>query len=91
MLLTQRISPRLMDALMLLAGFDSQKTDEPKSEDDPHNLFEAVYEDRIEGDFSDRAHPRSLHNWLETYPLVRRAALAGLALGTVKLLQAWRS
>jgi NAD(P)-dependent dehydrogenase (short-subunit alcohol dehydrogenase family) len=88
MLLTQRISPRLMDALMLLAGFDSQKTDEPKSEDDPHNLFETVYEDRIEGDFSDRAHPRSFHNWLETYPLIRRAVLAGLALGIARLLRA---
>ena len=92
MLLTQRVSPRLMDALMLLAGFDSQKTDEPKSEDDPHNLFEAVDEDRIEGDFSDQAHPRSLHNWLETtYPLLRRTALAGLiTLGAAKLLRARR-
>jgi len=93
MLLTQRISPRLMDALMLLAGFDSQKTDEPKSEDDPHNLFEAVDEDRIEGDFSDRAHSRSFNNSLETtYPLVRRTAIAGLiTLGAMKLLRARRS
>jgi hypothetical protein len=91
MLLTQRISPRLMDALMLRGGFDSQKTDEPKSKDDPHNLFEAVDEDRIEGDFSDRAHPRSLHNWLERHPLVRRTALASMALGAAKLLRARRS
>jgi NAD(P)-dependent dehydrogenase (short-subunit alcohol dehydrogenase family) len=90
MLLTQRISPRLMDALMLRAGFDSQKTDEPKSEDDPHNLFEALDEDRIEGDLSDRAHPRSLHNWLERHPLVRQAALASIALGAAKLLRARR-
>jgi hypothetical protein len=93
MLLAQRISPTLMDALMLLAGFDSQKTDEPKSDDDSHNLFEAVDEDRIEGDFSDRAHPRSLYNRLETtYPPVRRTALAGLiTLGAIKLLRARRS
>jgi short-subunit dehydrogenase len=91
MLLTQRISPRLMDRLMLYAGFDSQKTDEPKHEDDPHNLFEALDEHRIEGDFSDRSHSRSLHNWLETHPLVRRAVLAGMALGTAKLLRTWRS
>jgi len=88
MLLTQRLSPRLMDALMLLAGFDSQKTDEPKSEDDPHNLFGAVDDYRIEGDFSDRAHPRSLYNWLERHPLVRQAALASIALGAAKLLRA---
>src|SRR3954451_14283184 len=76
-LLTQRISPRLMDRLMLHTGFGSQKTDEPKHEDDPHNLFKAIDDDRIEGDFSDRSHSRSLHNWLETHPLVRRAVLAG--------------
>jgi len=82
-----------MDALMLLAGFDSQKNDEPKSEDDPHNLFEILDEDRIEGDFSDQAHPSSLHNWLETtYPLVIRTALASLiTLGAAKLLRARRS
>lgn len=77
---------------MFLAGFDSQKTDEPKPEDDPHNLFKAVDEARIEGDFSDRAHPRSLHSWLETtYPLVTRTALAGLiTLGAIQLLRARR-
>jgi NAD(P)-dependent dehydrogenase (short-subunit alcohol dehydrogenase family) len=93
MLLTQRISPRLMDALMLLAGFDSQKTDEPKSEDEPHNLFKAVDEDRIEGDFSDRARSRSFNSSLETtHPLVRRTAIAGLiTLGAMKLLRARRS
>jgi len=81
-----------MDTLMLHVGFDSQKTDEPKSEDDPHNLFEVVDDDRIEGDFSDRSHSRSLHNWLETtYPLGRRAALAGLiTLGVAKLLRGRR-
>jgi short-subunit dehydrogenase len=91
MLLTQRISPRLMDRLMLHTGFGSQKTDEPKHEDDPHNLFKAIDDDRIEGDFSDRSHSRSLHNWLETHPLVRRAVLAGIALGTAKLLRTRRS
>jgi NAD(P)-dependent dehydrogenase (short-subunit alcohol dehydrogenase family) len=93
MLLTQRISPRLMDALMLLAGFDSQKTDEPKSADEAHNLFEAVDEDRIEGDFSDRAHSSSLHNRLETtHSMLRRTAIAGLvALVAMKLLRARRS
>ncbi len=93
MLLTQRISPRLMDALMLLAGFDSQKTDEPKSADEAHNLFEAVDEDRIEGDFSDRAHSSSLHNRLETtHPMLRRTAIAGLVtLVAMKLLRARRS
>ena len=88
MLLTQRLSPGLMDAIMLRAGFDSQKTDEPKPENDPDNLFEPVEDNRIEGDFSDRAHPRSLYNWLEMHPLAQRAAIAAIALGTMGLLRA---
>jgi hypothetical protein len=35
MLLTQRLSPRLMDAVMVRGGFGSQMTDEPKSAADP--------------------------------------------------------
>src|SRR5215208_4341382 len=38
LLLTQRVSPRLMDALMVRGGFGSQMTDEPKSTADPEAL-----------------------------------------------------
>src|SRR5919199_1534579 len=81
-LLNQRISPSMMDALLLRIGFAAQKTDEPKPEQAPDNLFGAIpgY-DRIEGDFSDQALSRSAYNWLELHPLVRRLALAGTALG----------
>ncbi len=89
MLLTQRLSPGLMDAIMLREGFDSQKTDEPKPENAPDNLFEPLVDNRIEGDFSDRAHPRSLYNWLKTHPLMQRAAFAAIALGMMGLLRTW--
>ena len=39
MLLTQRLSPHLMDAIMVRGGFGSQMTDEPKSTADPDGLF----------------------------------------------------
>ena len=82
MLLLQRLSPRLMDALVQRVGFRTQQTDEPKGEDAPDNLFAPVpgY-DHVEGDFSALATPRSLYNWLEMHPLVRRGAVAGLAAG----------
>src|ERR671916_1055587 len=38
----QQISPRLLDALLERFGFEVHYTDEPKSEDDPDNLFEPV-------------------------------------------------
>jgi hypothetical protein len=86
MILNQRLSPRLMDAFLLRTGFDSQKTDEPKPEGGPDNLFGPIEgQDRTEGDFGDRAHPRSYYNWLETHPAARRGLLAGLALGAAAL------
>jgi NAD(P)-dependent dehydrogenase (short-subunit alcohol dehydrogenase family) len=69
MILTQRLSPRLMDALMLRAGFDSQRTDEPKPEDAPDGLFGPVEGyDRTEGDFDAESLSRSLSTWLDTHP-----------------------
>ena len=89
MLATQRLSPRLMDALLLRGGFAIQETDEPKSEHAPNNLFAPVPGDnRVEGDFSDQATPRSPATWLELHPAGRRGSLAGTALGTVALLVA---
>jgi NAD(P)-dependent dehydrogenase (short-subunit alcohol dehydrogenase family) len=55
-LLAQRISPELVDAYMLKSGFDSQYTNEPKSENAPSNLFEPISSyDKIHGDFGDKA------------------------------------
>lgn len=81
---TQRLSPRLLDRLIEPTGFTLQRTDEPKSEQAPNNLFApmAGY-DQVEGDFSDQARERSYATWLATHPLGRWGALAGAALGAV--------
>lgn len=85
---TQKISPLLMDALMQVAGFETQKTDEPKAVTDPNNLFAPIAgQNRVEGDFGHIALKRSLYNWLGRHPMTRRA-LAGTALGVVTLLSA---
>jgi NAD(P)-dependent dehydrogenase (short-subunit alcohol dehydrogenase family) len=69
MLLTQRFSPRLMDAIMVRGGFGSQMTEEPKSSADPDGLFAPMEgQDRAEGDFSEQALPRSRLTWLDTRP-----------------------
>jgi hypothetical protein len=38
----QRLSPELVDSLLLLVGFPLQRSDVPKSEDAPNNLYEPV-------------------------------------------------
>jgi hypothetical protein len=82
MLLTQRLSPRLMDALMVRGGFGSQMTDEPKSSADPDGLYAPMKgQDRVEGDFSEQALPRSRLTWLDTHPLLRWSlGVAGAAM-----------
>ena len=85
----QNLSPRLLDAVLERFGFGLHYTDEPKSADAPDTLFGPVGDqNKSEGSFGDRAHPQSLYNWLELRPGVRRAALAGAALGTLALLRA---
>lgn len=91
MLLTQRLAPRLLDALLLRTAFKGQKTNEPKPESAPNNLYGPVggY-DRVEGDFSAQAHATSVANWLDLHPTVSQV-IAGAALGTVAVMAAVRA
>jgi NAD(P)-dependent dehydrogenase (short-subunit alcohol dehydrogenase family) len=60
----QRLSPELVDALLLAIGFGFQLSDEPKSPQDPNNVYETVpQESRIDGDFTKWVVP-SLSDWL---------------------------
>lgn len=84
MLLGQRLSPSLMDAVMARAGFAGQQTDEPRSESAPDAVFGPVEgQDREEGDFSKGARSRSLSTWLDTHPAAKRGLAAGTALAAL--------
>src|SRR5215207_8381536 len=84
----QQISPRLPDALLRRFGFGVHYTDEPKTEDDPDNLFGPVQGlDTVEGSFGHRAHPRSLYNRLELHPALKRATALGAALAALAILR----
>jgi NAD(P)-dependent dehydrogenase (short-subunit alcohol dehydrogenase family) len=87
-ILSQALSPRLVDVLLRVRGFEVHYTGEPKPEDAPDNLFEPIdgY-NTVEGSFRDRAHPRSLYNWLELHPTVKRGAVAGMAIGALGALR----
>jgi NAD(P)-dependent dehydrogenase (short-subunit alcohol dehydrogenase family) len=82
MLLGQRLSPRLMDALMVRGGFGSQMTDQPKSAADPDGLFAPMEgQDRAEGEFGEQALHRSYLTWLDTRPALKWSiGVAGLAM-----------
>ncbi|MBW4469911.1 MAG: SDR family oxidoreductase [Stenomitos rutilans HA7619-LM2] len=80
----QRLSPALVDSFLVLAGFQGQKTNELKSEDAPHNLYEPVPEhDRVEGDFGNLEVP-SVTDWLDRHPAIGWG-VAGTAVGAAVL------
>src|SRR5215216_6701121 len=88
MILGQRLSPHLMDALMLFGGFGSQMTDEPKPEGGADGLFGPMEDqNRAEGDFGDQTLSSSLSTWLDTHPVVKRGIVAGAALGVAAALR----
>ena len=88
MILGQRLSPRLMDAIMLHGGFESQMTDEPKPENAPDALFGPVEdEDRAEAEFGGQTLSRSLTTWLDTHPVAKGGLVASAALGIAAALR----
>ncbi len=80
MLLSQRLSPRLMDAFMGPMGYRWQQTDEPKPEGAPDYLFGPLEsDDRIEGSLGKWSVSRSLSTWLDTHPAAKAGLMAATA------------
>ena len=85
--LLQRISPPLVDSLLLLVGFKLQHSSEPKSEDASNNFYQPVAEDdRVNGDYGHLVIP-SVSDWLEKNPVLQWGAIAGTAALTLLLAQ----
>ncbi|MUG96403.1 SDR family NAD(P)-dependent oxidoreductase [Scytonema sp. UIC 10036] len=86
----QRVSPELVDSILALIGFAGQRTNEPKSEDAPDNLYAPVPEyDRVKGDFDQLTIPTFL-DWLDMNPPLKWGAVTFAALGVAALLGGWR-
>ncbi len=69
-----------MDTLLNQIGFQLQHTKEPKSQDAPDNLFEAIPDNRIEGYFSDQA-PQSYSTKMQINPTAKWGTVASILLG----------
>ncbi|MBE9199170.1 MULTISPECIES: SDR family oxidoreductase [unclassified Nodularia (in: cyanobacteria)] len=88
--LLQRVSPELVDAILLAIAFPGQRTNEPKSEDAPDNVFTAIpgY-DRIEGDFRNLSIPSFL-DWWDMNPTLKWGAVALGVVSVAVFLGGWR-
>jgi NAD(P)-dependent dehydrogenase (short-subunit alcohol dehydrogenase family) len=87
LILNQRLSPRMLDAILATrAGFSPQKTEEPRSENDPDNLYAPIQgHDTTRNGF--RALSRSLYNWLQIHPTAKRGVALGTMLGLLAVSQ----
>jgi NAD(P)-dependent dehydrogenase (short-subunit alcohol dehydrogenase family) len=77
----QRLSPGLIDTILVGIGFQWQKTDEQKTEDASNNLYEpAIPEyDTVEGDFGNLTVP-SVTDWVDRHlPWGTTAGVLGVA------------
>ncbi|CAA9303182.1 Putative short-chain dehydrogenase [uncultured Coleofasciculus sp.] len=81
----QRLSPELLDSILVLVGFQGQRTTEPKSEGAPNNVFEPIQGyDKVEGDFGNLAIP-SVTDWFDKNPPLKWGAIAATTLGAAAL------
>ena len=75
----QRLSPRLVDVLLRRFGYRPQLTDQPKTDQAPHNLYEHVEGyDQAQGTFSDEARSLSVYTDLRLHPGLAWGLLAAL-------------
>lgn len=85
----QRVSPSLVDSVLAAIGFAGQRTNEPKSEDAPDNVFEPINGyDRVEGDFKNLTIP-SFSDWWDMNPTLKWGAISLAALGIAAFLGSW--
>ncbi|NDJ25437.1 SDR family NAD(P)-dependent oxidoreductase [Nostoc sp. B(2019)] len=85
----QRVSPSLVDSVLAAIGFAGQRTNEPKSEDAPDNVFEPINGyDRVEGDFKNLTIP-SFSDWWDMNPTLKWGAIGLAALGIAAFLGGW--
>lgn len=85
--LLQRLSPELVDLYMVNTAFEGQRTDQPKSEDAPDNLYEP-----LSGFNTARSNFQttpSISTWLDTNPSIKWGAIAVGALGIAAILGGW--
>lgn len=82
-----RLSPNLTDWLLSRFGYRLQMTNQPKTDQDPNNLYHHIpgY-DQIQGSFSKESKSLSLYTGMEMHPVIRWGLLGMLTgLGLVLL------
>jgi NAD(P)-dependent dehydrogenase (short-subunit alcohol dehydrogenase family) len=87
--LLQRLSPELVDAILLAIAIPGQYTKETQPEDTPDNVFTPMSGyDKIEGDFGNLTIPSFL-DWWDLKPSLKWTTVALGVLGVAGFLSGW--
>ncbi len=82
--LVQKLSPALLDKMLIKSAFEGQKTDQEKSIGAPDNLYKTLDgPSHIGGDFFNGAKSKSWGTWLEVHPQAQNALKAAAFVGAV--------
>ncbi len=74
----QRLSPGLVDALLLFIGFPLQRSNQPKTDEAPDNFYEPILENtQVDGDYSSWVIPSFLDGF-DKNPALKWGAIASL-------------
>ena len=79
-------APRQMDVYLAKVGVRQERTQEPRPDGMPGNLYAPTSDDRTEGDYSRRARRFSLSTWMQTHPKARAVAVGSVLVATPTLL-----
>lgn len=76
--LLQKFVPHLVDTALASIAIHGQRTNQPKTEHDPNNLYGPVEGyDRAEGDYGDKVLP-SVLDWFDMNPVAKWGTVAGI-------------
>ena len=90
MALSQKLSPRQVDAVLGRIGIPAARTNRPDPGGSAGNLYASRGEDRAEGDIK-RHGRRSLYTWSRLHPPAALGLAAGLTLVPAALYRALRT
>jgi NAD(P)-dependent dehydrogenase (short-subunit alcohol dehydrogenase family) len=77
--LVKRFSPPMADRILRRIAFEGQRTEKPKQDIAPDNLFHHIEGyNQVRGDFSGEARSTSLYTWYRRNPTLRLGLAAGL-------------
>ena len=82
----ERISPRVVDAILQVYGFRAHLTRQRESARSPHNLYAPLeYDGNVRGEFSRESHDHSWYQSVASHPVLGLLAVSGVLMAISRM------